>query len=69
MPCRCIIELTKDSGDGYFRTCTGSIVEGYRRVKVNVGAEAAEYVTHDRATLAEELKSEGWRESAVWLPF
>jgi len=33
--------------------------------EVNTSA-AAEYVTHDRAmTLAEELESEGWRESAV----
>ena len=40
-------------------------MEGYWRVKVNISADAAEYVTHDRAmTLAEELQSEGWRESA-----
>jgi hypothetical protein len=51
---------------GIFQPVQVAFVEGYWRVKVSVRADAAEYVTHDRAmTLAEELESEGWRESAV----
>ena len=51
---------------GIFQPVQVAFVEGYWRVKVNISADAAEYVTHDRAmTLAEELASEGWRESAV----
>ena len=51
---------------GIFEPVQVALVEGYWRVKVNVSADAAEYVTDDRAmTLAEELESEGWRESAV----
>jgi hypothetical protein len=51
---------------GIFEPVQVAFVEGYWRVKVNVSADAAEYVTHDRAmTLAEELESEGWRESAL----
>ena len=51
---------------GIFEPVQVALVEGYWRVKVNVSADAAEYVTHDRAmTLAEELASEGWRESAL----
>jgi hypothetical protein len=51
---------------GIFEPVQVALVEGYWRVKVNISADAAEYVTHDRAmTLAEELASEGWRESAL----
>jgi hypothetical protein len=51
---------------GIFQPVQVAFVEGYWRVKVSVRADAAEYVTQDRAmTLAEELESEGWRESAV----
>jgi hypothetical protein len=50
---------------GIFEPVQVALVEGYWRVKVNISADAAEYVTHDRAmTLAEEVASEGWRESA-----
>ena len=51
---------------GIFEPVHVALVKGYWRVKVNISADAAEYVTHDRAmTLAEELASEGWRESAL----
>jgi len=51
---------------GIFEPVQVALVEGYWRVKVNISADAAEYVTHDRAmTLAEELELEGWGDSAL----
>jgi hypothetical protein len=43
-----------------------ALAEGHWRVKVNVSAQAAEYITHDRAlSIADELEAEGWRECAA----
>ena len=51
-----------------FEPAQAVLAEGHWRVKVNVSAEAVEYITHERALwVADELEAEGWRESAAQL--
>ena len=45
-----------------FEPAQAVLAEGHWRVKVNVSAEAVEYITHERALrVADELEAEGWR--------
>jgi hypothetical protein len=48
---------------GLFEPVQVALAEGCWRVKVNVSADAAEYITDHRAmVLAEGLEAEGWHE-------